>query len=76
MKIDLKQVEEACKDLYVRALKILPPDIKEGFARLDKAETDALQHGRYTAAAIGHRREIASLLRAIKFLASNPSRRD
>ena len=41
MKIDLKQVEEACKELYIRALKILPPDIKEGFARLDKTETDA-----------------------------------
>ena len=41
MKVDLKQVEEACKDLYIRALKLLPPDIKEGLARLDRAETDA-----------------------------------
>ncbi len=41
MKIDLKEVEEACKELYIRALKILPPDIKEGFARLDRTETDA-----------------------------------
>ena len=41
MKIDLKEVEEACKELYIRALKLLPPDIKQGFARLDKAETDA-----------------------------------
>ncbi len=41
MKIDLKQVEEACKELYIRALKILPPDIKEGFARLDRGETHA-----------------------------------
>ncbi|MDH5537368.1 MAG: fumarate hydratase [Betaproteobacteria bacterium] len=41
MKIDLKQVEEACKELYIRALKVLPPDIKEGFKRLDQAETDA-----------------------------------
>ena len=41
MKIDLKEVEEACKELYIRALKLLPPDIKEGFARLDAAETDA-----------------------------------
>ncbi|HEV2007490.1 MAG TPA: fumarate hydratase, partial [Burkholderiales bacterium] len=40
MKVDLKQVEEACKELYIRALKILPPDIKQGFARLDKGETD------------------------------------
>jgi fumarate hydratase subunit alpha/L(+)-tartrate dehydratase alpha subunit len=41
MKIDLKQVEEACKELYIRACKILPPDIKQGFARLDQNETDA-----------------------------------
>ncbi len=41
MKVDLKQVEEACKVLYIRALKMLPPDIKEGFARLDRSETDA-----------------------------------
>ena len=41
MKIDLRQVEEACKELYIRAVKILPPDINEGFARLDKTETDA-----------------------------------
>ena len=42
MKVDLKQVEEACKELYIRALKILPPDVKEGFARLDAAETNPL----------------------------------
>jgi tartrate/fumarate subfamily iron-sulfur-dependent hydro-lyase alpha chain len=41
MKVDLQQVEEAAKELYIRALKILPPDIKEGFARLDKGETHA-----------------------------------
>ncbi len=41
MKVDLKQVEEACKELYIRACKILPPDIKQGFARLDRSETDA-----------------------------------
>ena len=41
MRVDLKQVEEACKELYIRAVKLLPPDIKQGFARLDKAETDA-----------------------------------
>jgi len=40
MRIDLKQVEEACKELYIRALKILPPDIKQGLARLDAAETN------------------------------------
>jgi fumarate hydratase subunit alpha len=41
MKVDLKAVEEACKELYIRAVKLLPPDIKEGFKRLDKTETDA-----------------------------------
>jgi fumarate hydratase subunit alpha/L(+)-tartrate dehydratase alpha subunit len=41
VKVDLKQVEEACKDLYIRALKLLPPDIKQGLARLDRTETDA-----------------------------------
>jgi len=41
MKVDTKQVEEVAKELYVRALKILPPDIKEGFARLAATETDA-----------------------------------
>src|SRR4051812_40054373 len=41
MKVDLQQIEDACKELYIRALKLLPPDIKEGFARLDATETDA-----------------------------------
>jgi tartrate/fumarate subfamily iron-sulfur-dependent hydro-lyase alpha chain len=41
VKIDLKQVEEAAKELYIRALKLLPPDIKEGFKRLDSGETNA-----------------------------------
>src|SRR5436190_17974286 len=41
MQIDLRQVEEAAKELYIRALKLLPPDIKQGFARLDATETDA-----------------------------------
>lgn len=41
MKVDLKQVEETCKELYIRALKMLPPDIKQGFQRLDKGETNA-----------------------------------
>ena len=41
MKIDLREVEDAARELYVRALKVLPPDIKEGFARLAAAETDA-----------------------------------
>ena len=41
MKIDLDAVEETAKLLYIRALKVLPDDIKEGFQRLDAAETDA-----------------------------------
>ena len=41
MKVDLHQVEEAAKELYIRALKELPPDIKQGFERLAATETNA-----------------------------------
>src|SRR3954447_10106019 len=41
MELDLHEVEEVCKDLYVRALKILPPDIKAGFQDLQRDETSA-----------------------------------
>ena len=41
MKVDLNQVEEAAKELYIRALKRLPPDVKEGFAALARGERDA-----------------------------------
>src|SRR5207244_4761718 len=41
VKIDLRQVEEAAKELYIRALKRLPPDVKQGFDALAKSETDA-----------------------------------
>ncbi|MFZ3321309.1 MAG: fumarate hydratase [Usitatibacter sp.] len=41
MKVEPRQVEEVARELYVRALKILPPDIKEGFGRLAASETDA-----------------------------------
>jgi len=41
MRIDPAQVEEVARELYIRALKILPPDIKEGFKRLAASETDA-----------------------------------
>jgi len=41
MKIDPQQVEEAARELYIRAVKLLPPDIKQGFAGLVKHETDA-----------------------------------
>ena len=40
MKIDSRHVEEAAKELYIRALKQLPPDIKSGFAALAKQESD------------------------------------
>lgn len=41
MNIDLETVEETAKALYIRALKVLPDDIKQGFTRLDSSETDA-----------------------------------
>ena len=40
MQLDPKEVEELAKTLYVRALKLLPPDIKAGFARAAGRETD------------------------------------
>jgi fumarate hydratase subunit alpha/L(+)-tartrate dehydratase alpha subunit len=39
MELDYLQVEEAAKTLYIRALKLLPPDIKEGFKRLNALES-------------------------------------
>lgn len=38
--IDIDAVEEAAKLLYIRALKLLPQDIKQGFQRLDNSESD------------------------------------
>ena len=38
MKIDLNSVEEAAKTLYIRALKILPDDVKRGFEVLSNNE--------------------------------------
>ena len=38
--LDHVLVEDIAKDLYVRALKILPPQVKRGFARLDRDEDD------------------------------------
>jgi len=40
LRIDPRRVEEAAKDLYIRALKMLPPDIKRGFDTLVARETD------------------------------------
>ncbi|MFN2348376.1 MAG: fumarate hydratase [Thioalkalivibrio sp.] len=39
MNIDPKVIEEAARELYIRALKILPPDIKDGFKDLSSRET-------------------------------------
>jgi fumarate hydratase subunit alpha len=41
VKVDPRQVEEAARELYIRALKLLPPDVKQGFDALAKAESDA-----------------------------------
>ena len=41
LRIDPARVEEAAKELYIRALKMLPPDIKRGFDALAARETDA-----------------------------------
>jgi fumarate hydratase subunit alpha/L(+)-tartrate dehydratase alpha subunit len=38
--VDMGVVEELAKLLYIRALKVLPDDIKEGFARIHAAESD------------------------------------
>ena len=41
MHVDLQSVEDAAKALYIRALKVLPPDIKQGFERLVQRESGA-----------------------------------
>jgi fumarate hydratase subunit alpha/L(+)-tartrate dehydratase alpha subunit len=41
LKVDPRAIEEAAKLLYIRALKVLPDDVKAGFVRLGEAETDA-----------------------------------
>src|SRR5512135_841150 len=41
MQLDIKEVEELAKMLYIRALKLLPNDIKQGFERLLREETNA-----------------------------------
>ena len=40
MQLDMKVVEDTAKELYIRALKQLPPDIKSGFSRLTETETN------------------------------------
>jgi fumarate hydratase subunit alpha/L(+)-tartrate dehydratase alpha subunit len=41
MQLDPQEVEDLAKTLYVRALKLLPPDIKQGFQRLLQSEDNA-----------------------------------
>jgi fumarate hydratase subunit alpha/L(+)-tartrate dehydratase alpha subunit len=55
VKIDLQQVEEAAKELYIRALKLLPPDVKQGFDVLARGERDA-----------GAKRMLGTMIRNIK----------
>jgi fumarate hydratase subunit alpha/L(+)-tartrate dehydratase alpha subunit len=55
VKVDLKLVEEAAKELYIRALKLLPPDVKQGFDVLARSETDA-----------GAKRMLGTMIRNIK----------
>lgn len=45
LNIDPLAVEDAAKTLYIRALKVLPPDIKQGFERLQRSETGAVAQG-------------------------------
>ncbi|HVO89060.1 MAG TPA: fumarate hydratase [Casimicrobiaceae bacterium] len=40
LRIDPARVEEVARDLYIRALKVLPPDIKRGFEELTARESD------------------------------------
>jgi fumarate hydratase subunit alpha/L(+)-tartrate dehydratase alpha subunit len=40
VKVDPREIEEAAKELYIRALKMLPPDVKQGFDALARSESD------------------------------------
>jgi len=68
VRIDLQQVEDAAKELYIRALKLLPPDIKQGFDRLVAGESDA-----------GAQRMLGTMMKNIKvartFFARTPASR-
>jgi len=55
VRVDLQQVEEAARELYIRALKLLPPDVKQGLDRLAAGETDA-----------GAKRTLGTMVRNIK----------
>jgi len=41
VKVEPREIEEAAKELYIRALKMLPPDVKQGFDALARNETHA-----------------------------------
>jgi fumarate hydratase subunit alpha/L(+)-tartrate dehydratase alpha subunit len=41
LRIDPARNEDVARELYIRALKVLPPDVKQGFAALVARETDA-----------------------------------
>ena len=43
--VDYKHVEDAARELYIRALKLLPDDIKEGFGKLQGMETSERARG-------------------------------
>jgi fumarate hydratase subunit alpha/L(+)-tartrate dehydratase alpha subunit len=45
MRVDIAQVEDVARELYIRALKILPPEVKSGFERLAASESDATAQG-------------------------------
>ncbi|MBM3383535.1 MAG: fumarate hydratase [Betaproteobacteria bacterium] len=51
----MQQVEEAARELYIRALKLLPPDVKQGLDRLAAGETDP-----------GARRTLGTMVRNIQ----------
>src|SRR5512145_877384 len=41
LRIDPVRVEDVARELYIRALKMLPPDVKRGFDTLVARETDS-----------------------------------
>lgn len=41
LRIDPDTIEDVARELYIRALKVLPPDVKAGFAALRSRETSA-----------------------------------
>jgi fumarate hydratase subunit alpha/L(+)-tartrate dehydratase alpha subunit len=45
VRVDIIEVEETAKQLYIRALKLLPPDVKQGLDALARSETDATARG-------------------------------